>query len=258
MKNILFKSLIFCVIGLVCCKSKQTTAVQKDGTTIEFNEKTFDPYFKGLGTEPFWNIEIDDYFIVYKDLEGNSEVFPVNRIDQAQDANVQRITSENSRNQILVTISKQSCSDGMSDNNYDFKIEIALSGKTIQLNEKGCGSFIVPKKLQASWELTMFNGKEIAKNKYLKTPYLTFESKENRLSGNASCNGINGRFFIQNKTLRFSQLATTRMMCVHENMEEAFLNELPKITNYKVVNDELQLFSGDELKMKMKKMGKAE
>lgn len=38
-----------------------------------------------------------------------------------------------------------------------------------------------------------------------------------------------------------------------ENMEQAFLEALQKVTNYKIVNDELQLFSDDILKMTMKK-----
>ena len=102
--------------------------------------------------------------------------------------------------------------------------------------------FYCSKKLQGIWELKYFNGEEIPSNKFLKTPYIHFESEEPSFSGNASCNGIKGIAFIQNETIRFSKIASTRMMCVHENMETEFLTELPKITKYKIIKNELHLF----------------
>ncbi len=239
---------------MVSCKSKQKSADTTSSSITKFNEQTFDPHFKGLGTEPFWNIELDNNFVVYQDIDGNREAFPIERIDQAQDANVQLILSENATYKIQVTISQQDCSDGMSDNNFSYKTKVELTdatGEILELN--GCGNFIVPKKLQATWELNSFNGNEIPANKYLKTPFIQFENEETYMSGNASCNGIKGGIFIQNETIRFANIASTRMMCVHENMETEFLKELPSITNYKIIDNKLHLFSGDQLKMKFSK-----
>ncbi len=239
---------------MVSCKSKQKSADTTSSSITKFNEQTFDPHFKGLGTEPFWNIELDNNFVVYQDIDGNREAFPIERIDQAQDANVQLIRSENATYKIQVTISQQDCSDGMSDNNFSYKTKVELTdatGEILELN--GCGNFIVPKKLQATWELNSFNGNEIPANKYLKTPFIQFENEETYMSGNASCNGIKGGIFIQNETIRFTNIASTRMMCVHENMETEFLKELPSITNYKIIDNKLHLFSGDQLKMKFSK-----
>lgn len=239
---------------MVSCKSKQKSTDTTSSSITKFNEQTFDPHFKGLGTEPFWNIELDNNFVVYQDIDGNREAFPIERIDQAQDANVQLILSENATYKIQVTISQQDCSDGMSDNNFSYKTKVELTdatGEILELN--GCGNFIVPKKLQATWELNSFNGNEIPANKYLKTPFIQFENEETYMSGNASCNGIKGGIFIQNETIRFANIASTRMMCVHENMETEFLKELPSITNYKIIDNKLHLFSGDQLKMKFSK-----
>lgn len=247
--------LLFFLVLIACtvsCKSGKNQTVDNNPVK-KFDEKTFDPYFKGLGTEPFWNIEVGTDFIVYKDIDNNLEVFPVNNIEKAQDANIQLITAENNNHEIRLTLTQQECSDGMSDNTFSFKTKVEISGKDHPLTLNGCGNYIVPKKLQGKWELSHFNGNEIPENKYLKTPYLEFEDEEQRVTGNASCNGINGGIFIQNDIIRFSKLAVTRMMCVHENMEQEFLAELPKITNYKIINNELQLFSGGVLKMKMKK-----
>src|SRR5690606_22380525 len=81
--------LLFFLVLIACtvsCKSGKNQTVDNNPVK-KFDEKTFDPYFKGLGTEPFWNIEVGTDFIVYKDIDNNLEVFPVNNIEKAQDAN---------------------------------------------------------------------------------------------------------------------------------------------------------------------------
>lgn len=252
MKKIHHLLFVFVLSLLVfSCKSKQTTTSTTTSTT-KFNDKTFDPYFKGLGTEPFWNIEISEDFIVYKDIEGKVEVFSINDIHKAQDANIQLIRSENNNQKLNVTISQKSCSDGMSDNEFDYKTEVSIITKDKEQKLNGCGNYTIPLKLQGKWELISFNGNEIPADKYLKTPYLEF-TEEKRIGGNASCNGFNGSIFIDNEHIRFSKLAVTRMMCVHENMESEFLKEIETITQYKISNNELQLFKGNELKMIFKK-----
>ena len=234
------------------CKSKQNTA-DNTSATLKFNEKTFDPYFKGLGTEPFWNIEISNDFIVYKDIDGKQEIFPIQNTHKAQDANVQLIRSESGNKQLEVTIAQKSCSDGMSDTSFDYKTDVSIISKDKELKLSGCGNYVIPLKMQGKWNLISFNGKEIPADKFLKTPYLQFENEENHVSGNASCNGFKGSFFFDNEHIRFSRLGVTRMMCAHENIENEFLNALETITNYQIKNDELHLFKGKELKMIFKK-----
>ncbi len=230
------------------CKSKQTT-VNSTSPAIKFNEKTFDPHFKGLGTEPFWNIEISDDFVVYKDIDGKMEVFPINSTDKAQDSNIKLIRSENGNKQLRVTITQMPCSDGMSDNTFDYKTEVSILNNDNELELKGCGNYIIPIKLQGKWTLSHLNGIDIPTDKYLKTPYLEFNSDEKRVTGNASCNGFNGAVFFDNQYIRFSNLAVTRMMCVHDNMEQEFLKEIATITNYKLIDSKLHLYKSDELKM---------
>ena len=251
MKKIHLLIAVFLGALMFSCKSKQTT-MDNNSSAKKFNEKTFDPYFKGLGTEPFWNIEISDDFIVYKDIDGKSEVFRVTSIDKAQDANVQLIRSESGNQQLRVTITQKSCSDGMSDTEFDYKTEVSIITKENELKLNGCGNYIIPLKLQGKWNLTSFNGADIPQDKYLKTPYLEF-TEDMHVSGNASCNGLNGGIFFNNELIRFSKLAVTRMMCVHENMETEFLKEIVTITKYKIIDSELHLFKSDELKMIFKK-----
>lgn len=253
MKKILFKSAIICLLGLASCKSKQVVVSENGNEKVVFDEKAFSPYFKALGTEPFWNIEIGNNFIVYKNIEGEMEIFPYSDDSFGKNSTIQKINASNQNHKIQIEITKESCSDGMSDNSFDFKTLVTISGKSLNVNEKGCGNYIVPKSLQGKWELFQFNGTEIPANKYLKTPYIEFENEEKHISGNASCNGISSEVYIDKETLRFSKTAVTKMMCVHENMETEFLKELPTITKYKIENNELQLFAGNSLKMKFRK-----
>ena len=145
MKNIYFKILFVAFLGLVGCKSTQKVAIENGNNKIVFDEKTFDPYFKGIGTEPFWNIAIGTDFLIYQDIEGNREIFPVNQVLKAQDANIQLIQTKNSNYEIRATILEQDCSDGMSDINFSNKITVELTGKSTSLSLNGCGDFIVLK-----------------------------------------------------------------------------------------------------------------
>lgn len=252
MKKIHLLSFTLLILLAISCKTKQPLT-EKAAAETKFNEKLFDPHFKGLGTEPFWNIAISNDFVVYTDIDGNKEIFGILSANKAQDANIQLIKATSNNQEVQVTITQKPCSDGMSDTAFDYKTEVSIitNGKELKLN--GCGNYVIPLKLQGKWELITFNDKEISANKYLKTPYLQFENEEKQVNGNASCNGFNGAVYFDNQHIRFSKLGVTRMMCVHENMEHEFLKEIATITNYKINGNELQLFESDKLKMIFRK-----
>lgn len=250
MKKNLLKLIIIGALMFVGCKSKHVITTEKGEKQTVFDEKKFDPYFKGLGTEPFWNIEIDNNFIVYKDMEGSLEIFPYSQ----SNSDAKYINASNLNHQITIELTKENCSDGMSDTIFDFKTKIAINGKSLQINEKGCGTYIIPRSLQGKWELSYFKGKEISDDNFLKTPYIEFANETKRMSGNTSCNGINSMIELDYKHIKFSRIAVTKMMCVHENMERDFLEELPTINSYQINSEELQLFSDKELKMKFRKV----
>jgi len=236
------------VLLVFSCTPKQTT-VTTNAVESKFNEKSFDPIFKGLGTEPFWNISISDDFIVYKDIDGTIETFPISSINKAQDANVLLVRSISDKTQVDVKIVKQACSDGMSDNEFEYKVNLSILKNSEELTLSGCGNYIIPLKLHGKWTLNYFNDTIIPSDKYLKTPYLEFNSEPKKVTGNASCNGFNGSIFFDHQIMRFSDLAVTRMMCVHETMEPEFLKELKTVTHYKVSDKELKLYTGDQHKM---------
>ena len=253
MKAFIWASFTLLLLGFTSCKTKQTTTTSTENVQKKYDEKNFDASFKGLGTEPFWNIELNDDFIVYKNMEGVSEVFTISTGIDPNNNSTQTIKASNKNNEIMVVLSPGECSDGMSDNSFDYKVAVKLSGKDVALDQTGCGRYVLPKKLQGKWELNQFKGADILENKYLKTPYLSFDGDDFQFSGNASCNGIKGAVVLTTETMKFPNVAATRMMCVHENMEADFLKALNAVTSYKVVDNELQLFTNNELVMKFAK-----
>jgi heat shock protein HslJ len=81
-----------------------------------------------------------------------------------------------------------------------------------------------------------------------KVPYIGFDVKKNRFSGNTGCNNMSGRFTLSGKTLRFdSNMITTKMVCTGYN-EAAFIKSLLHTNGYKFDNGVLVLlFDGTEL-----------
>jgi len=81
-----------------------------------------------------------------------------------------------------------------------------------------------------------------------KVPYIAFDTKKNRFSGNTGCNSMNGKFELSGNSLRFdSNMITTKMACTGYN-ENAFIKSLLRTNGYKFDNGVLVLlFDGTEL-----------
>lgn len=108
-------------------------------------EKTTDQSnFKGVGTEPFWSVEIEDKKIFFQSLNENFEAISgqVNKVDVAGDT--MTFISETANETIEVTLIKEDCSDGMSDRNYSHRVEVSItrSSEKEPLKLKGCGWFL--------------------------------------------------------------------------------------------------------------------
>lgn len=217
----------------------------------EFKVADFNPTIMGIGTEPFWNIEVSNDYVIYTTPEKANEIYK--RIDNSE---VAFIIAENKEGRIELNLSKNDCSDGMSDQNFDHKLDLTIIKNKESRQYSGCAKYTTPKLVQGKWELSYFLGKEIPVNQFLKTPYLLFDVDPTKISGNSSCNSFNGLMVLNGNRLSFSNLAVTEMMCVHENMETKFLKVLPTITKYELIDDELHLFEKEVVLMKFKKIDK--
>jgi heat shock protein HslJ len=66
-----------------------------------------------------------------------------------------------------------------------------------------------------------------------KTPYITFDSSEKRASGNAGCNTFIGSYELsEGSRIRFSQMATTMIVCPDMTIEQEILKIFEMADNY--------------------------
>jgi len=113
-------------------------------------------------------------------------------------------------------------------------------------------------KLEGTWELNYITGPRIAFEGLYpnKKPTINFDIKENRVSGNNSCNSFTGKLVVTGNKIDFNQpMAVTKMMCMDGQGEQVFMSTLPKITSYDVTDDgkTLNFISGDIAMMRFTK-----
>lgn len=114
------------------------------------------------------------------------------------------------------------------------------------------------KELNGTWELNYITGPRIAFNGLYpnKKPTIIFDTKENRVSGNNSCNSFTGKLNIDGHKINFRDgLATTKMMCIDNQGEQVFMDTMLKITSYDITDNgkTLNFISGDIAMMRFTK-----
>ncbi|WP_455497037.1 META domain-containing protein [Coprobacter sp.] len=88
--------------------------------------------------------------------------------------------------------------------------------------------------LDGTWDVTLINGKSLTDNQ---KPFITFDTKERRISGNAGCNRMNGQITTDNANeyyIVFGQVATTRMACPGTT-EPTMLAALENVKSFKIL-----------------------
>lgn len=93
--------------------------------------------YRALGQEPAWQLEIsaDEGFLLVTGYGANRVVFPYAEpeVDQAQ--RTTRYASQLGGNRINITIRGEECSDSMSGESFNSRVEVGWQGKTLL----GCG-----------------------------------------------------------------------------------------------------------------------
>jgi len=108
--------------------------------------------------------------------------------------------------------------------------------------------------LQGEWTLQTLRG--VAPATSIPLPSLQIDLKENRISGNGGCN--NYFAFIEHYSstaLSFSAIGATRMLCLSDNIENAYFQTLQEVATYKIQENSLSLLNkqGEEVVKMIKK-----
>ena len=85
--------------------------------------------YHALGTEPFWNLLIDEHNLTFTQPDAAPVTQPTPRVIVGFAGEIYQTP------RIHVNIVHMSCSDGMSDRSYPDKVQVTVDGR--QLN--GCG-----------------------------------------------------------------------------------------------------------------------
>ena len=112
--------------------------------------------------------------------------------------------------------------------------------------------------LDGTWELNYITRPRIAFNGLFpnKKPTIIFDLKENRFSGNTSCNNYTGKLSVNGNTISFKEpIAVTKMMCLDGQGESVYLSTLEKIDSYSISEDgkTLNFIMGDIAMMRFEK-----
>ena len=92
------------------------------------------------------------------------------------------------------------------------------------------------------WNLFRLQGREVAKDEGRKQAYLVFQEADKRVSGNNSCNQISGTYTLkEGNRIAFSQLITTQMACMPNEIEVPFMEVLDLADNFTIKGDTLSL-----------------
>jgi len=83
-----------------------------------------------IGTEPFWNVKVEASGITFLLMGEDAVTYPYKTARQQGAAQVYETTVQGSR--LKLSITEESCSDGMSDTQYPYKVTVEKDGTTYQ------------------------------------------------------------------------------------------------------------------------------
>ncbi|WP_412987028.1 META domain-containing protein [Pontimicrobium sp. IMCC45349] len=94
---------------------------------------------------------------------------------------------------------------------------------------------------QNSWKVIGL-GKQ---KEFNKTPWMTFSMSENKVNGFAGCNTFFGKFHLNDNTISFENMGSTKMMCPDIATEDSFFNLLYNVKSYEFVDNVLHFMADD-------------
>ena len=89
------------------------------------------------------------------------------------------------------------------------------------------------------WKLIELDGKPVVFGESMRRePSITLRKEENRIHGNGGCNTLIGKYEIsEGNRIRFSQMVSTRMMCLNMDIEDRLNVVLEMTDNYTMSAD---------------------
>lgn len=98
------------------------------------------------------------------------------------------------------------------------------------------------KEISGDFIINSFKGSTVSD----KNMTINFNVKTGQVNGKGVCNRFSGTFTTSNTKIKFSQAATTKIMCREPELERDFFHSMNQVDHFSMKNDELKLMKGDE------------
>jgi len=221
-------------------RSVTSTEVQKSRDIMESTPI----YFIATGDNPNWKLELSALAIRFTcDMAGfapflSAHVEPSVRAD----ANVKRYVVATESGEMLIEIMEGSCPNSEYTVHVDFKDGKDAEGRHFD----GCGDYKLDKSISGKWMLESWNGKTVNMTDFPdELPFIELDMDGKTFTAMTGCNSMNGKLIGERWNMRFTDIASTKMMCPNQALELEILANLKKSTSYAVTANNLKLRNAD-------------
>ncbi|NCA84926.1 MAG: META domain-containing protein [Clostridia bacterium] len=207
--------------------------------------------FRATGNEPFWSLEIDfENKMQFEALDGFGITTPVADPMTANNEDTLRYEAETESGTLIITIVSQSCTNSMSGEKSDYQVDVQVKSSSDNSfkNYSGCGTYLGNYRVNGAWQLKRMGDSKIAEGNDQEIPTLHLSINQILVYGFSGCNRYTGKAEMNDDSLTFSYMASTRMACPGDTLEDRYLRILSeKSLHYRVNNHTLMLGSGEDL-----------
>jgi heat shock protein HslJ len=100
---------------------------------------------------------------------------------------------------------------------------------------------------KTEWKLIWLGRTQIEAGTPQQMPYFQLDPEGHRVSGSGGCNRLAGGYEVSGDHLKFTQIAMTRMACIHGgDTEDAFVKALDQVAAWKISGGKLLLMDAGQ------------
>ena len=233
---------------------KETSNTQKQA--MQMHQDGID--FYADGENDAWTLTMDfDKEIHFKTNNGvdysAAAVAPI----LAQDHNVKRYRTITEEGELIVQIIQSACMDSLTQqkSKYQVRINHKVPSAEAYTNYEACGNYIPDFRLHDIWAIVDVDGLNIDPTTFSQhKPIVEIDISAGRIMGADGCNTFRGSVYNEANYLHIGPLASTMMACMHNEEITQKINAVLSLKNlqYKIQNNELQLFTNNQKRMTLK------
>jgi len=102
------------------------------------------------------------------------------------------------------------------------------------------------------WVVTEMKGVPVQQSESRRDAYINFDIADKKFNGNGGCNQINGNYTINNSSINFGEVISTKMSCIDIAFENVFLNTLSTVDRFEINGDDMLLKRKKEVVLKLR------